>query len=173
MARMTGLEPVAFRLLRPDALPGELHAHMLTIACWRLLEAPLSGVGLSSSGDDDHGETVETEMRNVKSLAQVSSRCYSARMNDDVITAFISELEKIAAAWGKNVGKSYGRSSSKGGFSTKMRSAGMGSAKPSRMPQLSGTKPIKGVGGLKPPLTGERNNQVTLRRGLSNIETPS
>lgn len=89
----------------------------------------------------------------------------------------LDELQKIAIAlpggstFGKNVGKSWGRQSTKGGWSTQMRSAGMGSMKPEKVPQLPGTKKIKGVGGLKPPQVAEANNQVELRRGLSNIET--
>lgn len=94
-----------------------------------------------------------------------------------ILHAFRDELEKIAisiptgATFGKNVGKAWGQSSAKGGWSTQFRSAGMGSAKPEKFPQLPGTKPIKGVGGLMPKPVAEANNQVELRRGLSNIET--
>jgi len=97
---------------------------------------------------------------------------------DIALQACLDELEKIAAiklptgsTFGKNVGKNYGWGSNKGGWSTQFRSAGMGSAKPAKAPQLPGTKKIKGVGGLKPPQVAEANNQVELRRGLSNIET--
>ena len=78
------------------------------------------------------------------------------------------------AAWGKNVGRSWGRSSTKGGWATKYRSAGMSNPKPStkKMPRMPGSRTLKGSLGAMPKPVAETNNQVTLRRGLSNIELP-
>jgi hypothetical protein len=90
---------------------------------------------------------------------------------DTVISACLDELEKISSTFGKNLGKTYGRTSAKAGWSTGFRSAGVQTTKPPRVPQLPGTKRIKGVGGLTPKSRGEVNNTVELRRGLSNIET--
>lgn len=78
---------------------------------------------------------------------------------------------KLAKQFGTNPGKNYGQTAATGGFSTKYRSAGVSNPKPARAPQLPGTKPIKGVGGLKPATEGMADNLTELRRGLSNIKT--
>jgi hypothetical protein len=83
-----------------------------------------------------------------------------------------SWMPKRANAFGKNVGKSFGRTSSKGGFSTSFKSAGMGDMKSltKSMPKLPGVSTK--TPGIKPPkaISSERNNQVNLRRGLSNVQ---
>lgn len=80
----------------------------------------------------------------------------------------------VGGGWGKSLGKSWGRSSSKGGLSTKFRSSGMSNPKPStkKMPRMPGSKTLKGKLGKMPKPVAEANNQVALRRNLSNIETP-
>ena len=91
----------------------------------------------------------------------------------------LSELEKIAIAipmgptLGKNIGKAHGWGSTKGGFSTTYRSAGMGSAKPGVPKPLPGVKSNHAtkVRNVTPPRNAEANNMAELRRGLSNIET--
>lgn len=100
-------------------------------------------------------------------------------MNEDVVFAALeAELEAIltkhAAAWGVNVGKSYGRGSAKGGWSTKFRSAGVENPKPvsKALPNLPGAKLPAVKNQPMPKQVAEANNQVTLRRGLSNIELP-
>ena len=95
------------------------------------------------------------------------------------VQAFWGELEKISAdSFGSSVGKSYGATSSKGGFSTSVRSAGTGNplAKPPAIPKMPGVKSFtKSI--PKPPLPkaapATTNNLVNLKRGLSNITTPS
>lgn len=95
-------------------------------------------------------------------------------MHEEVIlAAFEAELEKIAA-WGLNLGKTWGRSSTKGGLSTRYRSAGMSNPKPAttKMPRLPGSRTLPGKLGAMPKPVAEANNQVTLRRNLSNVQTP-
>jgi hypothetical protein len=82
---------------------------------------------------------------------------------------------KKAAAWGQNVGRTHGWGTTSSGFATTFRSAGMQNPKPSTraMPKLPGARVGGGGLGAMPKPTGERNNQRALRRGLSNVETPS
>ena len=100
-------------------------------------------------------------------------------MNKRILSAFFDELEKLSytlpmgSTFGKNVGRSWGMGSAKGGFATKMRSAGMQNQPKmqKKIPKMPGTiNPMRAkTPNLKPPATAERNNQVKLRRDLSNV----
>ena len=96
-------------------------------------------------------------------------------MSDVTLQAFLDELEKIAA-WGKNIGKSWGMSSTKGGWATHFRSAGMQTPPETNkaMPALKGIKTwqTKTPVAPAPPRYGEVNNQASLRRNLSNVTLP-
>jgi len=64
------------------------------------------------------------------------------------VEAYWDELEKIALAWGTNVGRNWGLGNSSSGWATTFESAGVKAQK------------------------SAVNNQRALRRGLSNITTP-
>lgn len=90
-----------------------------------------------------------------------------------ILEAMEDELVKISS-FGLNVGRSWGRSSSSAGFSTKFRSAGTANPipRPRAVPKLPGSN-LKGMKAQPlPKPVGEANNQRGLRRGLSNIELP-
>jgi hypothetical protein len=102
---------------------------------------------------------------------------FRARARNEVLHKKPVKMKKTAAVgstWGKNLGKTWGRSSNKAGWATKYRSAGMTNPKPStrKMPRMAGSRTLPGSLGKMPKPVAEANNQVTLRRSLSNIETP-
>lgn len=88
----------------------------------------------------------------------------------------LSDLAQTTMKFGKNVGREAGLSSSKAGFSTSYKSFGvknMASEAQRKMPTLPGMKPMEGSMHTKlPPAKASSDNQFTLRRGLSNIQTP-
>ena len=101
-------------------------------------------------------------------------------MEDVLLHSFQAELLKIAAAGirinerlGKDVGRSWGWNSAKGGLATRFVSAGVGSVQPGAVKSLPGVGKRTTLPVRSPPVTAETNNQVALRRGLSNIETPT
>ena len=105
---------------------------------------------------------------------------------DDILQAFEDELEKIADSaaesnasdrWGKKQGKTWGMSSTKGGWATHFSSAGMQNMNKGirkGMPKLKGTKGFQTAAprAPAPPRYGEVNNQNNLRRNLSNVTLP-
>jgi hypothetical protein len=81
----------------------------------------------------------------------------------------------VGKTFGQSVGRSHGWSSPKGGFATTFRSAGVEVDKKQARKTLKPLSGVKSTGTkVKVPeeVRPERNNQVNLRRGLSNIQLP-
>jgi|AACY02.2.fsa_nt_gi hypothetical protein len=92
-----------------------------------------------------------------------------AAMRDELAAIF----EKTA--YGRSMGRSFGMAGARKDVGTRYMSAGVINPKPvtRKMPRMPGSRTLPGSLGKMPKPKGETNNQASLRRGLSNIQTPN